>query len=258
MTPTPIEATPTDVAANDVTANDVTANDTRHRLALALDVDDLVAAVRLGQRLRPWFGVAKVGLELFGAAGPEAVVALGAEGYEVFLDLKLHDIPTTVGRAARVIGGLGARYTTVHTAGGEAMVRAAVDAMAEGAAAAGLAAPCVLGVTVLTSDVDAPAELLRERATLAARAGCGGLVCAATDLAVVRGCAPGLVTVVPGIRPAGVAADDQARAAGPGAAIRAGADILVIGRAVTGAEDPERTARALSDEVAGAAGAKRG
>src|ERR1700733_10864771 len=94
----------------------------RDRLALALDVDDLVAALRLAQRVRPWFGVAKVGLELFAAAGPEAVVALSGQGYRVFLDLKLHDIPTTVGRAARVLGALGVSYATVHTSGGRRMV----------------------------------------------------------------------------------------------------------------------------------------
>jgi orotidine-5'-phosphate decarboxylase len=191
-----------------------------------------------------------VGLELFAAAGPEAVLAFSAEGFRVFLDLKLHDIPTTVGRAARVIGGLGAQYTTVHTAGGEAMVRAAVESMYDGAAAAGMTAPCVLGVTVLTSDADAPPELLARRAALAAAAGCGGLVCAAADLAVTRAAAPGLITVVPGIRPAGVGADDQARAADPASAVRAGADILVIGRAVTGAEDPEAVAAAVAHEVA--------
>ncbi|HXQ43646.1 MAG TPA: orotidine-5'-phosphate decarboxylase [Acidimicrobiales bacterium] len=230
----------------------------RDRLALAFDLDDLVAAVRLARRVRRWFGVAKVGLELFGAAGPEAVAALGAEGYRVFLDLKLHDIPTTVGRAARVIGGLGAQYTTVHTAGGEAMVRAAVQGMAEGAASAGVTSPCVLGVTVLTSDVDAPPEMLRDRAALAAAAGCGGLVCAAGDLAVTRAAAPGLITVVPGIRPAGAGADDQARAAAPGTAISAGADILVVGRAVTAAEDPETVAAAVAAEVSSAAAAARG
>jgi orotidine-5'-phosphate decarboxylase len=227
----------------------------RDRLALAFDVDDLVAALRLARRVRPWFGVAKVGLELFGAAGPEAVVALSAEGYRVFLDLKLHDIPTTVGRAARVIGGLGAHYTTVHTAGGEAMVRAAVEGMAEGASSAGLPSPCVLGVTVLTSDVDAPPALLRDRAVLAAAAGCCGLVCAAADLSVTRAAAPGLITVVPGIRPSGIRPDDQARAADPATAVSAGADILVIGRAVTAAEDPERVAAAVADEVAAAAAA---
>ena len=96
-----------------------------------------MVALRLARRLRPWFGVAKVGFELFGAAGPEAVSALTVEGYRVFVDLKLHDIPTTVGRAARVLGGLGAAFVTVHTQGGEDMMRAAVSGMAEGAAGGG-------------------------------------------------------------------------------------------------------------------------
>jgi orotidine-5'-phosphate decarboxylase len=233
-------------------------DDPRDRLALALDVDDLVVALRLARRLRPWFGVAKVGLELFGAAGPETVSALTAEGYRVFLDLKLHDIPTTVQRATRVLGGLGVALATAHTQGGEAMLRAAVSGMAEGAAAAGGPTPCVLGVTVLTSDTDAPAGVLAARSTLAAAAGCGGLVCAAADLAVTRAAAPGLLTVVPGIRPSGTSTDDQARAATPAAAMAAGADILVIGRAVTGAEDPEAMAAAVLDEVASSMAAPRG
>lgn len=225
--------------------------DPRQRLALALDVDDLVVALRLARRLRPWFGVAKVGLELFAAAGPETVSALTVEGYRVFLDLKLHDIPTTVRRAAAVIGGLGVAFTTVHTQGGLDMVRAAVDGMAAGAAAAGAPAPCVLGVTVLTSAERAPAEVLAERAALAAEAGCGGIVCAAADLGITGRVAPALVKVVPGIRPAGSSADDQARAATPAAALAAGADVLVIGRAVTAAPAPESVAQALLDEVTG-------
>jgi orotidine-5'-phosphate decarboxylase len=223
-----------------------------------LDVDDLVEALRLARRLRPWFGVAKVGLELFGAAGPETVSALAAEGYGVFLDLKLHDIPTTVGRAARVLGGLGAAFTTVHTQGGEAMMRAAISGMAEGASAAGAPAPCVLGVTVLTSDTEASPEILARRSELAAAAGCGGLVCAAADLPVTRRAAPGLVTVVPGIRLPGASTDDQARAATPAAAMAAGADILVIGRVVTAAEDPEAVAAAVLDEVASSMAAPGG
>ena len=225
-------------------------DDARDRLALALDVDDLVVALRLARRLRPWFGVAKIGLELFGAAGPETISALTVEGYRVFLDLKLHDIPTTVARAARVIGGLGAAYTTVHTQGGAEMVRAAVLGMAEGASAAGAPAPSVLGVTVLTSETDANSETLASRAALARAAGCAGVVCAATDLPVVRAAASGLLTVVPGIRPTGTVRDDQVRVSTPGAAIAAGADILVIGRAVTAAEDPERVAAEVADEVA--------
>jgi orotidine-5'-phosphate decarboxylase len=116
----------------------------------------------------------------------------------------------------------------------------------------------VLGVTVLTSDVDAPAGALAARARLAATAGCGGLVCAAADLAVTRQAAPGLVTVVPGIRPSGSPTNDQARAATPAAAIAAGADLLVIGRAVTGASDPEAVAADVVAEVAASTGSSTG
>jgi orotidine-5'-phosphate decarboxylase len=233
----------------------LTEPDERMRLALALDVDDLVLAIRMAQRLRPWFGVAKVGPELFTAAGPEVVSALTIEGYRVFLDLKLYDIPTTVHRAARVIGGLGVTYTTAHTAGGEEMLRAAVEGMAQGAAAAGTSSPPqgVLGVTVLTSDAEASREVLEARATLSSSTGCRGVVCAARDLEYVHSAAPMLLTVVPGIRPAGSATDDQARPSTPAAAIRAGADVLVVGRAVTAASDPERAAQTLLDEASSAA-----
>jgi orotidine-5'-phosphate decarboxylase len=130
---------------------------------LALDVDDLVAALRLARRLSPYFGVAKVGLELFSAAGPETVSSLVVEGYRVFVDLKLHDIPTTVGRAARVLGGLGAAYATAHAAGGEDLLRAAVEGIGEGASAAGAPTPCLLGVTVLTSAQEHTGEIVGKR-----------------------------------------------------------------------------------------------
>ncbi len=171
------------------------------RLALALDLGSLAEASALARHLAPFFGIAKIGLELFSAAGPLAVEALAAEGFTVFVDLKLHDIPTTVQRAAMVLGSLGVGYATVHTTGGQAMCAAAAEGLASGAAAAGHRPPIGLGVTVLTSDAEASAELLAARAALAAAAGLTGLVCAATDLAVVRGAAPGLVTVVPGTRP---------------------------------------------------------
>src|SRR5438132_6638777 len=128
----------------------------RDRLALALDCDDLVEAVRQARELKPWFGVAKVGLELFCAAGPDSVPALADEGFKVFLDLKLHDIPTTVGRAARVAGELGASYLTLHAHGGAVMLRAGVDGLSEGAHAGGMPTPTALAVTILTSDGDAP------------------------------------------------------------------------------------------------------
>ncbi len=121
----------------------------RPRLALALDVDDVVIALRLARELQPWFGVAKVGLELYTAAGPDAVGSLAALGYDVFLDLKLHDIPTTVGRAAAVVGAYGVRYLTLHAMGGVPMLRAGVEGFHRGAERAGLEPPVALAVTVL-------------------------------------------------------------------------------------------------------------
>ncbi len=229
----------------------------RDRLALALDMDDLVAATRAALELQPWFAVAKVGLELFSAAGPEAVAALAGCGYRVFVDLKLHDIPTTVGRASRVLGGLGARYVTMHAEGGVAMLRAGVDGLAEGAAAAGLPSPVALAVTVLTSAPAPPMSLLEERVAAAREAGCGGVVCAAVDVGLVRRLGPGLLAVVAGIRPAGTSLHDQARAAAPEAALAAGADLLVVGRAVTAAPDPAAAAAALANTVASAVGGWR-
>src|SRR5215207_2625200 len=138
-------------------------DDVRKRLALVLDVDDLVEAARLARELQPWFGVVKVGLELFSAAGPDAVVALADLGFTVFVDLKLCDIPTTVNRAARVLGGLGAGYLTMHAFGGPVMLRAGADGLAEGAAGAELPAPTALAVTILTSDDTAPPHVLGSR-----------------------------------------------------------------------------------------------
>lgn len=226
-------------------------------LALALDADDLAAALLLARPLAPWFGTAKVGLELFSAVGPEAVGTLAALGYRVFVDLKMFDIPTTVFRAARVVGALGASELTVHAAGGRDMLAAAATGLAEGAAAAGHAAPVALAVTVLTSEGEAPTALVQERVALAADAGCGGVVCAASDLAAVRAVAPQLRTVVPGIRPSGAPTDDQRRVATPTMAIAAGADLLVIGRAVTAVVDREGAAAAIAAEVAAAAGGGR-
>ncbi|MBA2280356.1 MAG: orotidine 5'-phosphate decarboxylase, partial [Acidimicrobiia bacterium] len=122
----------------------------RDRIAIALDVDDLVAAVRLAKQVREHVGVAKVGLELYSAVGPDAIVAMLDLGFDVFADIKLHDIPTTVDRAAAVFGSLGVRYLNFHAAGGEAMLRAGVEGLLAGAERAGLPAPVALAVTVLT------------------------------------------------------------------------------------------------------------
>jgi orotidine-5'-phosphate decarboxylase len=223
----------------------------RSRLALALDVDDIVQAQRLAGELRPWFGVAKVGLELYSAAGPEVIEVLVEDGFEVFADLKLLDIPTTIAKAARVMGSLGASYLTVHTRAGVDHLKAGVDGFNEGATAAGLTLPTCLGVTLLTSE-PADVDALDARVAIAEAAECGGLVCAASDLVEVARLAPDLLTVVPGIRPAGVGVDDQVRPATPSAAIAAGAHVLVIGRAVTNAADPAAAAAAIAAEVAAA------
>lgn len=218
----------------------------RDQLVVALDVDDLVVALRLAKLVAPWFGVAKVGLELYTAAGPDAVGSLADLGLDVFLDLKMHDIPTTVGKAARVAGAVGARYLTLHAFGGPAMLHAGVDGLARGAEAAGMRPPTALAVTVLTSDPDAPAHILGKRVRAAVEGGCGGIVCAAADVHEAKQLAPRLITAVPGIRPAGADVHDQARHASPRDALGAGADLLIVGRPVTHAADPAEAAAALA------------
>ena len=221
----------------------------RSRLALALDVDDSVAAMQLARELRPWFGVAKVGLELFTAAGPDVIAHLVDEGFDVFLDLKLVDIPTTVGKAAKVAGSLGAKYLTMYAHGGSDMLRAGTEGMLEGASLAGLAQPIPLAVTILTSDDTAPDHILGKRLMLAMEGGCKGVVCAADDLRQVRQLAPRMATIVPGIRPGSTPVHDQARSATPGDAITGGASVLVIGRAVTQAASRTDAAARIAAEA---------
>lgn len=236
----------TEVASDLQPASD----EVRSRLAIALDTDDLIAALRLARSVGPWFGVAKVGLELFSAAGPEAVTSLAEMGYDVFVDLKLLDIPTTVRKAARVLGALGASYVTLHARGDTPMLLAGVEGLREGAAAAGVDEPIALAVTVLTSDDSAPSHIVPHRIAQAVETGCGGIVCASDDLESARQLAPRLLRVVPGIRPSGVPVHDQARPATPREAIERGADLLVIGRAVSAADDPVAAAIAISQDIA--------
>lgn len=214
----------------------------RARIVLALDVDTLDQAKAIATRTRPFVGMVKVGLELYLAEGPRAVAVLREAGFEVFLDLKLHDIPNTVERSARAVAALGARYLTVHTLGGETMIRAAVTGASQGASAGAEVPPVIVGVTVLTSDAVVTDREIALRAELAAHGGCGALVCAALDLAVTRRAAPGLLSIVPGIRPDGAPVYDQARTMTPKRAIEAGADLLVIGRPITRAPSPEEAA----------------
>jgi orotidine-5'-phosphate decarboxylase len=221
----------------------------REKLAIALDVDDLVEATRIAGELAPYFGVVKVGLELYSAAGPEAIGALTGRGFDVFLDLKMHDIPNTVGRAARVLGAIGVRWATFHAHGGVDMLRAGVEGLREGASRAGLPDPDALAVTVLTSDADAPPHIIPKRVRMALDGGCSGVVCAGADLQEIYQYAPRLKRVVPGIRLAGGQVHDQARASTPRAALDGGADLLVIGRAVTAAPDRVAAAERLVAEL---------
>jgi orotidine-5'-phosphate decarboxylase len=221
--------------------------DVRNRLAIALDVPDLDQAEQIAKEVAPWFGVAKVGLELYSAAGPEAVARMRALDFEVFADIKLHDIPTTVGRAARVLGRQGVRYLNFHAAGGVAMLRAGVDGLAQGSHDGGHDAAVPIAVTVLTSDADASA--FETRLADAIEADCRGVVCSVHEVERVHAVRPDFVTVVPGVRFADGAEHDQARIGTPEGVARAGGDVLVVGRAVTHAADVRTAAQRVSDAV---------
>jgi len=237
------------------TTSSETTTEVRDRLAIALDLPDLDAAVRLARDLAPWFGVAKIGLELYSAAGPEAIRRVDALGLRVFCDLKLHDIPTTVGRAARVLGGLGVAYLNFHAAGGVDMLRAGVEGVLQGARDAGRPAPVPLGVTVLTSDPDASA--FEARLANAIESGCGGVVCSVQEIARVKRARQDFVTIVPGVRLDNGDRHDQARVGTPAQVAIAGGDVLVIGRLVSAAADPRATAREIHDSVTDALASAR-
>jgi orotidine-5'-phosphate decarboxylase len=222
-------------------------------IAVALDAADLATAVRWAAAVGPHVQVVKVGLELYLREGATAVHAVAdASGCPVFLDLKLHDIPNTVAGAARSVAGLAPAYLTVHAAGGTAMIRAAAQALPQTRIAA---------VTVLTSlsaaDLDQiglvgpPLDAVRRLAVLAVAAGARALVCSPQEVAAVRAVVdPDIVLITPGVRAAGpvgtagtAGPDDQARVATPEQALADGADLLVVGRPITGAVDPGQAAR---------------
>jgi orotidine-5'-phosphate decarboxylase len=199
----------------------------------------------MARTVAPWFGVAKVGHELYAEAGPEAFARLHDLGVRVFCDLKLHDIPTTVERGAAALTRHGVAFLNAHAAGGETMLRAFVAGAERGAAEVGVAVPVTLAVTVLTSDPDPGA--FADRLATARAAGCAGVVCSGHEAARARD--EGLATMVPGVRPAGASVDDQARVMSPGDAVRAGADWIVVGRPVTRAANPAVAAAAIASEV---------
>jgi len=237
----------------------------RAEFAIAFDVSTLAEALALDARLGEGPELAKVGLELFAGAGPAAVRELAARGRRVFLDLKLHDIPNTVRGAAAGAARLGAELLTVHATGGAAMVRAAVEGVRDAGGATRIVA-----VTVLTSleagdmppgfarpfDLQASAAALTR---MAMAAGAHGVVCAAPEVSALRAAAGmPFYAVTPGIRMSGGETHDQARVATVAGAVRAGADLLVLGRAVTAAPDPRAAlaaARAERDAALAESGA---
>ncbi len=236
------------------------------RVILALDVDAPDRALSLAEELGDLCGAFKVGLELFSAAGPDVVRRLAGAGRRVFLDLKLHDIPNTVAGAARAAVRLGCWMLDVHAAGGSEMMRRAAEEAAAEAIRLGVPRPLVVAVTVLTSLdreelagtlgwTGEPADLVRRLALLAAEAGLDGVVCSPRETPLVKEtCGRSFLTVTPGIRPAAAAADDQRRLATPAAALRAGADYLVVGRAVTASPRPRAALDDLLAELAAAGG----
>ena len=221
-------------------------------ILVALDVQTAEDAVRLAEKVNPAVGGFKVGLELLMGAGPATIGALARLDKPVFADAKLHDIPNTVRESARQLGRMGARWLTVHASGGAEQLEAGVEGLAAGA---GDRETGVLAVTVLTSLSDADLAQVgvtgstgrqtSRLAKLAAISGAEGLICSVKELGVVSEVAPSLLRVTPGIRPAGVSADDQKRVATPSEAIQRGANYLVIGRAITRDENPRAAAEAI-------------
>lgn len=234
--------------------------DPARRIFCALDTKDQATALDLARRLGSTVGGMKLGLEFFNAQGPSGVRALIAEGMPVFLDLKFHDIPNTVAGAVEAVTPLAPAFINVHAAGGGAMMRAAAEAASRTAQTAGVPRPLVLGVTVLTSldqsdmsdiGVGRPvADQVVGLARLAQDNGLDGVVCSPFEIGAVRAaCGPDFTLMVPGIRPAGADKGDQKRVMTPAEAVAQGADYLVIGRAITGADDPAAAATVIAGSL---------
>lgn len=231
------------------------------RLIIALDVSGPEEALELVRALKTYVGCFKVGLQLFTAHGPSIVERILAEQARVFLDLKFHDIPNTAARAAVEAARLGVHMMTLHTLGGEGMIRETRRQLDESAQREARTAPRLLGVTLLTSmssrelqSVGIDSEIDREVLALARLAHAGGLdgvVSSARELSLLRSGAfpPGFLFVTPGIRPAGADRHDQSRTMGPSDALAAGADYLVIGRPITRASDPVEAVEEILREI---------
>lgn len=229
----------------------------RNPIFCAIDTPDVAYACRMVERIRDHVGGIKIGLEFFMANGAAGYRPLAEMNLPIFLDVKLHDIPNTVKGAVQSLLPLAPTFMTIHTAGGAAMMRSAAQAASQ----AGENRPKLLGVTVLTSmdtqdlkevgqDVDVNAQVKR-LALLAKDSGLDGVICAPTEVAMLRqACGPDFVLMVPGIRPVWSASNDQKRVMTPEQALKDGASCLVIGRPITGAEDPAAAAQRLAAEIA--------
>lgn len=233
----------------------------KNPLIVALDVDTVKEAFVLADKLGPYVGAFKVGMQLYNSAGPEVVRLLKEKNVPIFIDLKLHDIPNTVAGAARVLTRQGAAIFNVHAAGGMAMMRAAVDAARDEAVKLGLRSPLVVAVTVLTSidqeifneevGISGPiSEQVVLWAKLAKKAGMDGVVASPHEIALIKqACGDDFVIITPGVRPPGAAVNDQKRIMSPGEAARLGATYLVLGRPITAAYDPAQAAIAILKEI---------
>jgi orotidine-5'-phosphate decarboxylase len=228
---------------------------TTSRVIVALDYSTADAAIAFARRVSPQDCRLKVGKELFTAAGPALLETLSKQGFDIFLDLKFHDIPNTVAGACKAAAGLGVWMLNVHASGGRAMMEAARKAVGDGAGR-----PLLIAVTLLTSMgpreieevglVGDAAGAVRRLAQLAKSSGLDGVVCSAQEAAMLRAeCGAGFKLVTPGIRPAAASKDDQQRVMTPAAAIAAGADYLVIGRPVTQAADPVAALAVINREI---------
>lgn len=233
----------------------------REKIIIALDVESEEAALSLVAQLHDLAGAFKIGLQLYSRYGPAIVCKVNAAGGKVFLDLKFHDIPNTVARAAEAAVETGVWMFNVHAAGGKKMLREAVLAAVRQAGKLGVPAPLLLGVTVLTSMSEA--ELHKETgvsralpeqvtalAVLCREAGLDGVVAAGPEVpSIRRACGLDFLIVTPGVRPAGAVPNDQQRVITPGEALALGADYIVIGRPVTAAPDPRAAAELLFKEA---------
>lgn len=233
----------------------------RERLVLALDVNNFKKAEELVDKLTDYVGVFKIGNQLFTAEGTKVIKMVQEKGGKVFLDLKFHDIPNTVARAAEVVSKLGVYIFDIHTSGGYEMMKAAVEASKKLSFALGISKPLILGVTLLTSINQEILEKeigikksLEEQvvhlAKLAEAAGLDGVVASPWEIKALRAaCGEGFVILTPGIRPAGKSDDDQKRIMTPQEAIKLGADFIVIGRPITNATNPVKASQEILKEM---------